>query len=126
MPTLLLVDDSRTMREVFKVYLMGKDFELLEASTVRRAQHLLELMPVDIVVVDVNLPEVDGLTFVRSLRAHENAKLRDLPVIVITSDKARDARDKASEAGADAFLHKPLDSERVLSTIESLLESRAQ
>jgi two-component system chemotaxis response regulator CheY len=118
---ILVVDDSRTMQELFKVYLMGAGHELTEAASVDRAMQLLRLLPVDLVVVDVNLPGIDGLSFVRTLRAHADKRIRRLGVLVITGTKDSDAEERAALAGADAFLHKPLDAERVTEAIERLL-----
>jgi two-component system, chemotaxis family, chemotaxis protein CheY len=124
MTTILLVDDSKTLREVFKVYLMGKGWEIVEASAAKRAMQLLQLLPVDVLVVDMNLPDTNGLDFTRSVRAHADPRVRAIPIIVITGDKSADARLRSEEAGADAFLQKPLDSERVTAAVDSLLAAR--
>jgi two-component system chemotaxis response regulator CheY len=124
MTTVLLVDDSRTLREVFKVYLMGKGCEIVEASDAKRAMQLLQLLPIDVLVVDMNLPETDGLSFTRQVRAHRDARVRATPILIITGDKAADAQARSAQAGADGFLQKPLDSDRVTAAVDSLLASR--
>ncbi len=123
--TILLVDDSRTMREVFKVYLMGKGFEIVEAADGARGLELLRLIPVDLLVVDMNLPNTDGPSMVRAVRASTDPAIRSLPVMVITGDKAADAERRAMAAGADLFLPKPLSAERVSAAVEQLLASRS-
>jgi two-component system chemotaxis response regulator CheY len=119
--TILLVDDSKTMREVLKVYLMGRDFEFLEADSGERGLHLLRLMPVDLVLVDLRMPKMDGLAFLRHVRTSELATMRRVPIVVVTADKNSDWQSHARAAGADAFLQKPLDSQRTIEAVERLL-----
>jgi two-component system chemotaxis response regulator CheY len=119
--TILLVDDSKTMREVLKVYLMGREFEFLEADTGERGVHLLRLMPVDLVLVDLRMPKMDGLSFLRHVRTSELATMRRVPIIVVTAEKNSEWQLHARAAGADAFLQKPLDAQRTIEVVERLL-----
>jgi two-component system chemotaxis response regulator CheY len=121
MPTILLVDDSKTMREVFKVYLMGEGHELLDAEDAERGMDLLGRVPVDLLVVDMNLPVRDGPAMIRAIRGSAEPALRGLPVLLITGDRSEDGRARARTAGADLFLQKPLDSERVTAAVRQLL-----
>jgi two-component system chemotaxis response regulator CheY len=121
--TILLVDDSRTMRELLKVYLMGRTFEFIEAEGAERALHLLGLLPISLVIVDLRMPHMDGVAFLRRLRGSE-LKLpmpRRIPVIMVTGDKNTDVQARAKAAGADAFLQKPLDATRVTEVVDRLL-----
>jgi two-component system, chemotaxis family, chemotaxis protein CheY len=119
--SILIVDDSRTMREVLKVYLMGRKFEFIEADGAERALHLLRLLPVALVIVDLKMPKMDGFEFLRRLRGNGESAGKRIPVVVVTADKNEESRQRAMVAGADAFLHKPLDSDRVAEVVNRLL-----
>jgi two-component system, chemotaxis family, chemotaxis protein CheY len=124
--TILLVDDSKTMREVLKVYLMGRDYEFLEAEDAERALRLLRLVPVSLVIVDLKMPKMDGMSFLRHLRADEASTQRRVPVIMVTGDKGSQYEALALKSGANAFLHKPLDSARAVETVDRLLGKGAK
>lgn len=119
--TILLVDDSKTMREVLKVYLMGRDFEFLDAEDAERALRVLRLVPVSLVIVDLKMPKMDGLAFLKNLRASDLPALRRVPVIMVTGEKSSEYQSRAMAAGANAFLQKPLDSRRATEAVDRLL-----
>ncbi len=119
--TILLLDDSRTMREVLKVYLMGREFEFLEAERAERALALMRLVPVSLVLADLKMPVMDGLAFLQHLRGSDLPTLRQVPVIMVTGDKNEEWQARALSAGATAFLQKPLDSARVSDVVDRLL-----
>ncbi|MDP9151069.1 MAG: response regulator [Myxococcota bacterium] len=119
--TILLIDDSKTMREVFKVYLMGRQFEFLEAEDGERALRILRLLPVSLVIVDLKMPKMDGLAFLAHLRASDRPALRLVPVILVTGEKGSGCEDLAQSAGANAFLQKPLDSKRAVEVVDRFL-----
>ncbi len=119
--TILLVDDSKTMREVLKVYLMGRQFEFLEAEDAGRGLRVLRLVPVSLVIVDLKMPKMDGLEFLRQLRGSELPALRRVPVIMVTGEKSSEYQTLAMTAGANGFLQKPLDSGRATEAVDRLL-----
>ncbi|MGD0675842.1 MAG: response regulator [Polyangiaceae bacterium] len=119
--TILLVDDSKTMREVLKVYLMGRQFEFLEAEDAERGLRLLRLVPVHLVIVDLKMPKMDGLGFVRHVRSSDLAALKRVPLVMVTGEKSSEYQSLAIAAGANAFLQKPLDSKRASEVVDRLL-----
>ena len=121
---ILLVDDSRTMREVLKVYLMGGAYDFVEADNAARALDLLRLIPVDVVIADVNMPKMDGFEFVRNVRASELPNVRHMPIILLTGDKTQGLRGKSVAAQADAFLLKPVESDRLVEIVTQLLSEK--
>jgi two-component system chemotaxis response regulator CheY len=118
---LLLVDDSPTVRSLIKVFLMGRSYEFVEAEDGRVAMLVARSTPLDGAIVDLNMPTVDGLTFLRGLRASERPYMRDLPVILLTGDKSRDARRDGLAAGANAFLQKPVAKARLTDVLDVYL-----
>ncbi len=118
---ILLIDDSATMREILKVYLMGRGFSFIDCPGAARALEIVGAQHVDLVIADINMPKMDGLTFVRTLRASPQPSMRDVPVILVTGDRAEDLRARGREAGANGFLQKPLSSEKLMQLVDELL-----
>jgi two-component system chemotaxis response regulator CheY len=119
---ILLVDDSPTIRSVLKVYLMGLGREFVEAEDGVRALRLVRLMEIELIIADVNMPVMDGLTFARELRASADQRLRTVPVILLTSEKGPEIETKGREAGVQAILHKPVDPVNLKQAVEPLLK----
>ena len=117
---LLLVDDSMTTRTLERNILESAGYEVLTATDGRAALELLERKGADVVVSDVEMPNLDGLGLVSAIRA--SSRFRDLPVILLTSLDAPDHRKRGLDAGADAYLVKSaFDQTRLLETIRQLL-----
>jgi two-component system, chemotaxis family, chemotaxis protein CheY len=121
--TVLVIDDSSTIREIIKIYLSGRSFEFVEAESGDRGLQLARLMQVDLVIADVKMPGMDGLTFVRHLRADEKPHLRTVPVILLTGEKSEDLKSQGLEAGANAFVQKPVSSGRLKEVVNQLLKT---
>jgi two-component system chemotaxis response regulator CheY len=117
----LLIDDSLTMRQVLKVYLMGGKYEFIEADNAMRALDLLRVMRIDLVIADVNMPRVDGIEFVERVRASERPHVASVPIILVTGDRSKEMLARIANAKANAYLTKPLEAERLLELMEGLL-----
>jgi CheY-like chemotaxis protein len=74
-----------------------------------------------LVIVDLKMPKMDGIAFLRLLRGNEQTALGRVPVIMVTAEKNEDAQGRALAAGADAFLLKPLNTDRVVEAVNRLL-----
>lgn len=123
MNKILLVDDNSTMRQILKLYMMGRLHTFLEADSADKAFEVLQSEQVDLLIVDIHLGKVDGIEFVRSLRA-TNPATREIPVVFISGD--RDGSQALSSLdGPSTFLLKPLDRERLCQVVDSLLPRKA-
>jgi two-component system chemotaxis response regulator CheY len=116
----LLLDDCATIRTILKVYLMNLCADLLEAADALGALELLRKQPVDLVIADVRMAPVDGIAFVERLRAAPLARLRNLPVILLTGDQDQTLKERGLAAGANAFVHKPISAARLFEAIEAI------
>jgi two-component system chemotaxis sensor kinase CheA len=117
---LLLADDSLTTRTLERNILESAGYEVMTASDGRAALELLEKHGADLVLSDVEMPEMDGLGLVSAIRA--SARFRATPVILLTALDAPDHRQRGLDAGADAYLVKgAFDQTRLLDTIRQLL-----
>ena len=122
---ILVVDDSPTVRNIIKIYLMNLRLSILEAEDATRALQLLRLVPVSVVIADINMPGMDGITFVKEIRASKEAQLRGIPVILLTAEKGGDLRQRGVEAGANAFIQKPVSHNDLTETVRQFLPQAA-
>ena len=118
---ILLVDDSPTHRSLIQVFLAGHGYTFLEASDGRAALRLCETEDIDLVIVDLNMPEMDGAMFVQQLRSNLSLALRDLPVVVLTSERRADKVTEVMSAGADKLVRKPVSESDLLEVVQSQL-----
>lgn len=107
MNKVLIIEDSPTTRAVIKVYLLGHHLEFLEASDGTEGLALAKQQRPDVIVVDLKMPGMDGLSLCRAVRAHP--ALRNTPVILLTSSKGETVKREALSAGASLFMTKPID-----------------
>ena len=114
-PLVMVVDDSLTVRRVTQRLLLREGYRVVLAKDGLDAlERLAEAVPA-IVLSDIEMPRMDGFDLVRNMRA--DARLRDLPVIMITSRIAQKHRDYAAELGVDHYLGKPYSEEDLLALI---------
>jgi two-component system, chemotaxis family, chemotaxis protein CheY len=103
---ILVVDDSPTLRRMVIAALRGlPDAVFLEAGNGLEAIEHLAIAPVNLMVLDLNMPEMNGIDTIRFLRAHPS--YRRLPVMVLSTRGDEDSRQKALDLGADSFSTKP-------------------
>ena len=121
MSVVLLVDDNLTIRNVIKIYLMGMDFAFLEADRAESALEQLKANKVDLIIADVNMPGMDGITFLRRVREDVRTQVKGLPVILLTADKSGDVRERGRLAGASHFIAKPVTSTELRGTVVQCL-----
>lgn len=118
-PKILLVDDDRLAHERFH-NLTGNRYELHSAYDGQEAMsRALECSP-DLILLDVMMPSIDGLTACNNLRAHPH--LNDIPIIILTALSDQDTRLKSMMEGADDFLTKPFDELEMSLRLRNLLQ----
>lgn len=120
MKRIMVVDDSKTMRSLIGLILKKKNYSVLEANDGMDAIEKLSENKVDLIIVDLNMPNMDGLEFVKTVRG--NFYTMDTPVIMLTTTKDETIRKKALSAGVNVFLNKPVNPEILLFKVESLIE----
>ncbi len=120
MPTVLIVDDEPIVREVVVRYLEREGYRTLEAGDGERARELLERDPPSLVVLDVMLPGMDGLSLCRWIRARS-----DLPVILLTARGEEADRIVGLEIGADDYVTKPFSPRELAARVRTVLRRAA-
>jgi len=119
MPTVLLVDDSDETREVYATMLTYHDMDVLEARNGEEGVRMAFEHKPDVIVMNVAMPVVDGLTAADALRADE--RTAGIPVIACTGYVREDGADEARQAGCAAYLEKPCSPQRLLAEVQRLL-----
>jgi two-component system chemotaxis response regulator CheY len=118
--TVLVVDDSATMRRMVIVSLRGlKQIQFQEASNGLEAIELLALGRIDLMILDLNMPEMHGLEVVQFARRH--AAFRAIPIIMLTTRGDEESRGAALAAGATDYLTKPYEPARLAEAARKLL-----
>lgn len=120
MTHILIVDDSPTIRRMVRASLSSLAApEFVEAGSGLEAIERLALTPVQLVVLDLNMPDMHGLEVLTFLRGQQ--KYRTLPVVVLTTRGDEASRDAALRAGANAFMTKPFTPQALAKQAQSLL-----
>jgi two-component system chemotaxis response regulator CheY len=118
---ILIVEDSPTMRQLLVFALKRlKGAEMVEAQDGMDGLRKVSSDHFDLALIDINMPVMDGLKLIRLIRGEEN--LKDMPIIVITTEGAKEDRERALALGANEYLTKPIQSNRVLQVVRSLLK----
>jgi len=120
MPTILIVDDEEDIRELIAVSLMREeDYKLLEAVNGLEALQLAKSGRPDIIILDLMLPEMDGMTVYRHLR--EDPRTKAIPVIMLTARGRLEEKIAGLEIGADDYLSKPFSPKELILRVRNLL-----
>jgi two-component system chemotaxis response regulator CheY len=118
---ILIVEDSPTMRQLLVFALKRvKDVDIVEAQDGMDGLRKVTSDHFDLALVDINMPVMDGLKLISLIRGEES--LKAMPIIVITTEGAREDRERALSLGADEYLTKPIQANKVLQIAKSLLK----
>jgi len=117
----LVVEDSPTMRQMISFSLRRfQNAEIIEAvDGLDALRKLSGPLKIDLILTDINMPVMDGLKLVSMVR--QNASLRDIPIIIITTEGAEEDRERGLALGANAYIAKPIQSSHLIRTISELL-----
>jgi two-component system chemotaxis response regulator CheY len=122
-PEALIVDDSKVMREMVVACLRAySGLEFTHAASGLEALERLSLKPFDVVVLDLNMPDIGGLEVIEFIRGQD--KLRALPILVVTTRGDDTSRSRALAAGATRFMTKPFSPEALLGEVRALIDAR--
>ena len=123
MNRILIVDDEPANVELMEAYLADTDIDIRGVTDSRQVEPVFDEFGPDIVLLDLRMPPPDGLEILQRLRG-ARLSLGFLPVIVLTADTTRVARNSALLLGANDFLTKPLDRDEVVLRVRNLLRTR--
>ncbi len=111
----LTVDDSRTIREMVSFTLKGAGFDVIEAEDGKLALQAVANKKPDLIITDLNMPNMDGLTLIRELRAQNDFK--STPILMLTTEQGDDKKSEGRSAGATGWIVKPFDPEKLIQVV---------
>jgi two-component system chemotaxis response regulator CheY len=112
---IITVDDAQTMRRLVGYTLRGVGHDVIEAQDGVDALRVLEKQGVDLVITDVNMPNMDGLELVRRLRALP--KFRATPILLLTTESDPEKKKQGKEAGATGWITKPFQPDQLVAAV---------
>lgn len=119
-PTLLIVDDAPAITQLLMVYFHQAGFQTLAAYDGRSALDLAERANPNLIIVDLGLPDQDGLAVCRTIR-----QTSQVPIVMLTRRSSAEERAQGLAAGANAYLSKPFDADELQATVRALLSDPA-
>ncbi len=115
---ILTVDDSKTMRDMVAFTLKGAGFDVLEAVDGQDALSKVSGKRIDVVITDINMPIMDGITLVKELRGQ--ADFKATPILMLTTETDDEKRQQGRAAGATGWIVKPFDPEKLLQVVNKV------
>ncbi|TGL64900.1 response regulator [Leptospira sarikeiensis] len=119
-PKVLVVDDNLTNLKLICELLELDNFEVLKAHNAEEAVQIIEDNPLDLILMDIELPGVDGLTLTRQLKSDK--KTKEIPIIAVTAFAMKGDAQKAYGAGCDGYITKPIDTRKFIDQISTFIK----
>lgn len=116
----LIVDDSASMRQLIAFTIKDAGHEALLAENGRQALEMLKGAPADLVITDLNMPEMDGITLIKELRAM--AAYKFVPILMLTTESQVAKREEGRAAGASGWIVKPFSAEKMLEVVKKFIK----
>jgi two-component system cell cycle response regulator DivK len=120
--TVLYVEDNPDNRLLVKRILLSEDYSLLEAIDARDALNVLKTARPDLILMDINMPDMDGYTLTAQIRSLPGFK--NVPIVALTANVMRGDKERTLEAGCDGYIQKPIDIDHLTREIEKYISRR--
>ncbi|CUA98725.1 response regulator [Thiomonas bhubaneswarensis] len=117
--TILIVDDSASLRQVVNIALASAGYEVIEACDGVDALTKLDGRKIHLIISDVNMPNMDGITLVKEIKQKPDYKFT--PIIMLTTESQDDMKSKGQAAGARAWVVKPFQPAQMLAAVSKLI-----
>ena len=117
--TILIVDDSASLRQVVILALQGAGYEVIEACDGKDALAKLDGKKVHLIISDVNMPNIDGISLVKEVKKHPSYKFT--PIIMLTTEAGENKKQEGQAAGAKAWVVKPFQPQQMLAAVSKLV-----
>lgn len=118
--TILYVEDNPDNRMLIRRVLMSEDYIVEEASSASEALEKLKTLRPQLILMDINMPEMDGYTLTAKIR--QLPSMGGIPIIALTANVMKGDREKSLEAGCDGYIQKPIDIDTIISQIQRYLK----
>ena len=115
---IITVDDSKTMREMVSFTLKNAGYDMLEAEDGKHALEVLTGQTVDVIITDLNMPNMNGIELIRALRA--DARFKFTPILMLTTESDDNKKGEGKSAGATGWIVKPFNPEKLLQVVQKV------
>lgn len=120
---IMAVDDSQTMRDMVSFTLKTAGYDVQEASDGKEALATLKGRSVDLVITDINMPNMDGIALVKALRA--DPAFKSTPILILTTESDTARKEEGRAAGATGWIVKPFDAAKLVGALKRVLPASA-
>jgi two-component system cell cycle response regulator len=117
---ILVVDDEPGNVKLLRFILISEKYDVLEAQNGKKALELIQVNKVDLILLDVMMPEINGFELTKLLK--QDDKYRNIPIILVTALSSQEDKERGIEAGADEFITKPVNKTELTTRIKSMLQ----
>jgi two-component system, cell cycle response regulator DivK len=121
--TILYVEDNIDNRTLVRRILLSEDYKLIEATNGAEALQVLENTKPDLILMDINMPDMDGYTLTAKIKSKPG--FERVPILALTANVMRGDKEKTLEAGCDGYIQKPLDIDQLIKEVERFLARSA-
>lgn len=118
----MVVEDNEKNRKLMRVVLKAKGYNVIEAATGEEALNILRNQKPDIILMDIQLPGIDGITLIKQIKG--TPTLKDTPIIAVTAYAMKGDEEKIMEAGCDAYVSKPINTQELPLIVEKYIKKR--
>ncbi len=123
MATILYVEDDLPNRILVRRILVAEGHDIIEAGNAEEALQTLEALKPDLILMDINMPEVDGFTLTKRIK--QNPAWQHIPIIALTANVMKGDRERVLQAGCDGYIQKPIDVDALPRQIATFLKRGA-
>jgi two-component system cell cycle response regulator DivK len=116
---ILVVEDNDRNRRLLKILLQARGYEVMEASTGKEALEYLDNQKPDLILMDIQLPSMDGLALTKQIKSNE--KTKDIPIVAVTAYAMKGDKERILESGCDAYVSKPINTQELPQLIAGIL-----
>ena len=117
--TVLIVDDSTSMRQMVSFTMQEIGYDVIEGEDGQDALSKVTGQKLDLVITDLNMPNMDGMTLIRNLRAQDS--YRFIPILMLTTESQAEKKQEGREAGATGWIVKPFDPEQLTKVVSKVV-----
>ena len=122
--TILCIEDNADNMMLLSRVFRSESYCMVEARNGMQGLKIAESQEVDLILLDINLPDIDGYEIARRLRSSTKAELAHIPIIAVTANAMKADAERCLDAGCDLYISKPIDIQELWETVEALVPSK--
>jgi len=125
-PTILYIEDHPDNMTLVRRILQSESYTLIEAKTGLQGIFFAENEDIDLILLDINLPDIDGYEVARRLRSSKKIRLAEIPIVAVTANAMRGDDQKILESGCNFYITKPINIQELLDTVDGSIQKKVR